>query len=445
MATRSSATLLASILLGLLLNQAPSLACDGSGQEPLPWPVESRIFGSDQEDFWSFGQDVDLDGETAVVGADFADVGSTPDQGAAYVFVLDDGSWTEQERLVAADGASGDRFGRSVGISGDVAVVGADLADIDGEIFQGALYVFERTGDEWTEVQKLTASDGDAQDKLGASAAIQGDLLAVGATFEEGGRTEGCQTGAVYAFERSGSVWLEAEKLFDPEGACGDNFGNAVALDGDTIAVGANAAEIDGGINRGAVYVYVLVGGEWLLEQKLLASDGEGVDEFGASVALDGDTLLVGAHKKTIGGNVRQGAAYVFRRNGGAWTEEQRLTATDGQAEGSFGTGAALLGHVALVGAEFSFPGDPERGVVYEYRYDGSVWNEIQKFAAPVGQGFDSFGRKLALTSRHLLIANKDNIVVSPPGGTAWIFGRPTLFADGFETGDTGRWSQAVP
>jgi hypothetical protein len=171
-------------------------------------------------------------------------------------------------------------------------------------------------------------------------------------------------------------------------------------------------AEIGGGLNRGAVHVYVRIGGEWLLEQKLLASDGEGMDEFGSSVALDGDTLLVGAHKKTIDGNVRQGAAYVFRRKGGTWTEEQRLTASDGQPEGSFGTGAALLGNVALVGAEFSFPGDPERGVVYEYRYQRGVWTEIQRFAAPEGQGFDSFGR--------------------------------TLFADGFESGDAGRLSQAV-
>jgi hypothetical protein len=404
-----------------------------------------RIYASDQTQFWSFSRAVDLYRDTAIIGADGADIGQNQNQGAAYVFALEGDEWVEQARLVAEDGQADDWFGRSVAVNGSVAAVGAIQAEVNGENGEGAVYVFERSGGTWTQQQKLRASDGDALDRLGWSLAFDGTYLVAGAVTEEGGVTDGCQgTGAAYAWLKEPGGWTEVAKLFDPDGACSDSFGNAVALDGDTIAVGANLAEIDGGINRGAVYVYVLVGGEWLLEQKLLASDGEGVDEFGASVALDGDTLLVGAHKKTIGSNMNQGAAYVFRRNGGAWTEEQRLTASDGQAEGSFGTGAALLGHVALVGAEFSFPGDPERGVVYEYRYDGGVWSEVQKFAAPVGQGFDSFGRKLALTSRHLLVANKDNIVVSPPGGTAWIFGRPTLFADGFESGNTGRWSQTV-
>jgi hypothetical protein len=395
-------------------------------------------------DFWTFGRDVDLEMESAIVGADFADVGANPDQGAAYVFVLEDGIWQEQVRLVAGDGASGDRFGRSVAISGDIAVVGADLADIDGEMFEGALYVFERTGDNWVEIQKLAASEGDAHDRLGASAALQGDVFVAGAPSEEGGLLDGCQgTGAVYVFERSGGAWSEVAKLFDPNGVCSDLFGEAVDLDGDTIVVGAPNAFVTGPSNRGAAYVYRRVGEQWLLEQRLLPWGPE-PEFFGASVALDGDTLLVGAEQEHVNGALRQGAAYVFRRTGTSWIGEQRLVASDGHEDSHFGIGAALLGHVALIGAELDLPGDRQRGVVYEYRYDGSAWNEIQRFAAPVGQGFDSFGRKLALTSRHLVVANKDNIVVSPPGGTAWIFGRPTLFADGFESGNAGRWSQIV-
>jgi hypothetical protein len=407
--------------------------------------VESRLFGSDQTDFWSFGRDVDLGMESAIVGADFADVGSNPDQGAAYVFVLEDGSWSEQERLVAGDGASGDRFGRSVAVSGDIAIVGADLADIDGEIFEGALYVFERTGDGWAEVQKLTGSDGDAHDHLGASAVLQGVVLAAGAPLEEGGITDGCQgTGAVYVFESSGGVWSEAAKLFDRDGVCSDLFGEAVDLDGDTIVVGAPNAFVTGPSNRGAAYVYRRVGEQWQLEQRLLPW-GPDPNFFGASVALDGDTLLVGAEQEHVNGALRQGAAYVFRRDGTSWIGEQRLVASDGHEDSHFGIAAALLGHVAIIGAELEIPpGSLRRGVVYEYRYDGGTWNEVQRFAAPEGQGLDSFGRALSLTNRHLLVANKDNLVVSPPGGTAWIFGRPTLFADGFESGGTGRWSQTV-
>ncbi len=370
-----------------------------SGEQPPKWVPEARLFADDQLWFWDFGKDVALDGDSAIVGAPGAQIEGDPGQGAAYVFVWEGGTWVEQARLVASDGVGGDPlgddFGSSVALDGDTAVVGARLADVAGELGQGALYVFERSGSRWSEVQKLVASDGDALDKLGSSLALDGDTLVAGAVSEEGAvetAVEGCLgSGAAYVFVNQGGVWVEQAKLFDAAGECSDLFGNDVARHGDTALLGAYSASIAGDPSRGAAYVYTRAAGSWSLEQKLLASDGAEPDQFAWSVALDRDTALIGAPQKIIDGNPRQGAAYVFRRNGMSWTEEQRLTASDGHAEASFGSGAAIMGPLALVGAEFNFPGDPERGVVYEFRHHNGAWVEIQKFAAPEGNGFDGF------------------------------------------------------
>ncbi len=406
-----------------------------AGARP-PWPVEAQLFGSDQGGFWNFGKDVWLDGTTAIVGASGADIGNVTDRGAAYIFVREGDVWIEQAELLASDGAENDEFGWSVAVDGDTAVVGARLADVGAEGDQGAVYVFLRIGEQWLEIQKLTASDGEAIDWFGYSVALDGDTLAVGAVNHD------C-SGAVYVFFRQGG-WIEEAKLFDPDGQCADAFGKDIALEGITLLVGADSAEIDGDGNRGAAYVFTRGPGGWTLEQKLLASDGANPDQFGTSVALDGDVALIGAEQKEIDGNPRQGAAYIFRRSGTTWTEEQRLTASDGGPEGSFGTGAAILGDLALVGAEFDFPGEPEQGVVYEYRLQGDTWVEIQKFAAPEGNLHDGFGRELSLSEDRLIVSNNSNLVALPPGGAAWIFRRPVLFEDGFESGDTGAWDQAV-
>lgn len=429
--------------------QRPGRAAPGgTAGEPPSWPDEARLFGSDQAQFWNFARDVALDTDTALVGANGADIGGATDRGAAYIYVRQGESWVEQIQLLASDGAAGDWFGYSVALRGDQAVVGAPRAAVGGEIAEGAVYAFEHSDGRWTEVQKLVASDGDDLDWLGYSVALDGDTLLAGAINEEGAigsAMEGCQgSGAAYVFVRQGGLWAEQAKLFDPQGECADVFGNDVALQADTALIGAESALIGGDPNRGAAYVYTRVAGTWLMEAKLLASDGAEPDQFGWSVALDRDTALVGAQQKIIDGNPRQGAAYVFRRSGTTWTEEQRLTASDGHAEANFGIGAALLGNLALVGAEFNFPGDPERGVVYEYRDQGGTWIEIQKFAAPQGNEFDAFGQAISLTPERVLVSHRNEFVLPPGGGSAWIFRRPTLFEDGFESGDTSGWDQVV-
>lgn len=415
----------------------PGGAVHGKG-EPAFWPVEDRLFAHDQVDNWGLGNAVALDGNRAIVGASRADINGEANRGAAYVFARQGGKWVEEAQLLAFDGDEGDFFGASVALSGDTAVVGAPLVTVGDDTFRGAAYVFQIIGGGWLAREKLLASDGASGDRLGSAVAVWGDTLMAGAPSAD---IDGVSQGAAYVYTRHDGLWSQSQKLFDEEGALADLFGNALALTEDMALVGAYSANIAGNTNQGAAYMYSRVGATWLLEQKLLASDGANPDQFGWSVALDGDVALVGAWQKMVDTFEAHGAAYVFRRSGTSWIEEQRLLPSEGQEMSFFGQAVALDGHVALIGAEHDFPGANQQGVVYEFRRSDGLWREIQRFTAPIGQGIDSFGEALALDSRRALIANRTNDLVLPLGGTVWVFGRPVLFADGFESGDTTAWS----
>jgi hypothetical protein len=416
-----------------------SAATVAGGPEPPEWRSEARLFGQIHESMWDFGHSVDISGDVAIVGAPQATLGGNARQGAAYVFRLELGGWVEEAMLTASDGTEEDFFGWAVAVEGDVAIVAAAVAGEGADLFRGAAYYFEREPKGWVERQKILSSDGDEQDRFGFSLVLEGDRLVVGARNAGPGADVG---GAAYVFEREAGVWVEQQKLFDPTLGTGDAFGYSVGLNDDTIVVGDNIQDSSGS-NSGAVYVYTLEGEEWTEEQKLVASDAGPTSRFGTDVSIDGDRLLVGANQHDEMNN-NQGAAYIFTRSAGVWTEQQRLLASNGHENAYFGTAVELSGRVALVGAELDILNQNNRGVVYEYRLEDGSWDEIQWFTAPIGQGLDSFGEDIEMEGKRVIIGNSDNISVSP-SGTAWIFLRPLLFEDGFESGDTSAWSGTVP
>ena len=256
------------------------------------------------------GHSVAISGATIVVGAFWDDIGGNVDQGSAYVFERQGGSFVEQQKLTASDGAASDVFGTSVAISGPTIVVNAALDDIGGNADQGSVYVFERQGGSFVEQQKLTASDGAAFDYFGTSVAISGATIVVGAFFDDiGGNVD---QGSAYVFERQGGSFVEQQKLTASDGGAGELFGTSVAISEATIVVGAGGDDIGGNIDQGSVYVFERQGGSFVEQQKLTASDGAAFDNFGYSVAISGPTIVVGAYGDDIGGNADQGSAYVF-------------------------------------------------------------------------------------------------------------------------------------
>jgi hypothetical protein len=320
-------------------------------QNGATWSQQAELTASDGASDDSFGS-VALSGSMIVVGAPYHAVGSNSDQGAAYVFVQNaDGTWAQQAELIASDGAAGDNFGFSVTLSGSTVVVGAPDHTVGSNQEQGAAYVFVQNGATWSQQAELTASDGAGGDSFGAAVAANGGMALVGA-FCHPVSAGHCGSGAAYVFAQSGTTWGQQAELTASNGVAGDEFGISVALSGSAAVVGAAfhpAHTFSHG--PGAAYVFGLSGGSWGQQAELTESDAKGGDDFGWSVALNGSTALVGAWNHAVGANFGQGAAFVFAQNGEAWRREAELTSSDGEGGNTFGWSVAVSGGTALAGA----------------------------------------------------------------------------------------------
>ncbi len=382
-----------------------------------------------------FGYSVALDGDIAVVGAP----GNNSGQGAAYLFTRDSNGWGSPVTLTAATGAANDAFGHSVAVDGDTVVVGAykhDFNDGGGPVAEsGAAYVFTWTATTdsdtnvttyaWEETATLVPSDRNASDEFGISVAIDVDTIVIG---KEAG------PGAAYVFSRTSTtdpitnvttyVWGEAEaahrietaKLTATDGANGDGLGISVAIDGDTVLVGAHKYHVptitDSVADSGGVYVFNKTGDSWSTGTEtalLTAADAAASDEFGMSVAIDDDSVVIGAHKHDANGRADAGAAYIFSRDSrsGWWSEAARLVASDGSANDGFGVSVAVDGVRAVVGAhlyEQSGLIRTDGGAAYVFSRDLNGWRESVKLAAPDGASYDEFGHSVALSGDTVLV-----------------------------------------
>ena len=259
----------------------------------------------------------------------------------------------EEAEFLAADGAPGDQFGYSVALSGDTAVFGArfDDDDVNG-VDSGSAYVFTRSGTTWSLQAKLTAADGAAGDQFGYSVAIASDTVVITANADDDD-VNGVDSGSAYVFTRSGTTWSQQAKLTGADGAAGDLFGVRVAISGDTALIGARFDDDDiNGVDSGSAYVFTRSGTAWSQQARLTAADGAAGDWFGYSVALSGDTALIGAHfvDDDVNG-IDSGAAFVFTRSGTAWSQYAKLTPADGAAGDQFGGRVAMSGNTAVIGA----------------------------------------------------------------------------------------------
>jgi len=254
------------------------------------WTQQAKLVAADSATTDDFGFAVAVMGDTAVIGAYNKYVNPYSSAGAAYVFTRTGTTWSQQAKLLAGDPANSDFFGYSVALSSDTAVIGAYAKRVGSNAAQGAAYVFIRTGSTWSQQQKLVASDGAYHDYFGTSVAVGADTAVIGAYF----RTNGANTqqGAAYLFTRSGTTWTQQTILLSSDGTGGDNFGMSAALNGNTAVIGAPQK---GG--SGVAYVFVGSGATWS-QTKLTASDPASGDLFGWSVAINGDTAVVGAYGK---------------------------------------------------------------------------------------------------------------------------------------------------
>ncbi len=315
----------------------------------------------------NFGTLNAVDGDTLAIGAYGEENSSNIDTGAVYVFEPDSsGDWSETQRLLTSDGAAGDLFGYGLALEGDTLVVGA-TGDDDGGANSGSLYIFERdSSGNWSEVDKLTASDGAAGDLFGLLAALDGDTLIVSAAYDD--NSNGTNAGSLYVFERDSSGnWSEVEKLLASDGAADDRFGRSATLDGRWAIAGTYTQ--DG--TSGAAYAFKRKNnGDWVEKDILTPSDGGAYDRFGCSVAMAGKTVIIGAHAKDVDSKNDQGQAYVFTRSGSDWTEQDKLLASDGVAYDNLGSWVSFDGDTAVTAAIGVTVGtNPAAGAVYTFDF----------------------------------------------------------------------------
>ena len=367
----------------------------GEATSPLaldPFLVEQqRLTASDAAGGDRFGFHVAIDGDTAVVGSYASSPGGLDGAGAAYVYVRTNGTWSEQQKLSASDAGSGDHFGIGVDIDADTIIVGARRADHSGLSDAGAAYVFTRANGTWTEQQKVTASDAEGGDYYGKSVAVDGDTVAVGAHHDDHGGES--FVGSAYVYTRSSGTWTEQQKLTASDGAEYDEFGWSVDVEANTTIVGAIEDNFGGMTDAGAAYVYTRSNGTWSERQKLTTSDAAERDKFGYSVDIDNDSAVIGAYLVDHDGTSNAGAAYVFERSGGMWSEQQKLTASDAADDDHFGMGVGLGADTAIVTARHDDHGGmTNAGSAYAYTRTGGTWTEQQKVIPSDAAGGDWFG-----------------------------------------------------
>jgi len=362
-----------------------------------------------------FGRAIDIDGNSIIVGAAFYN-SAHPDSGAAHVFTLDPagGGWSHQQKLVASDAVAFEQFGSAVAIQGDTVLVGAldGLTPIQNYV-SGVAYVFQRTGSVWNEQQTVSATDAALGDHFGLAVAIDGDRVAIGAPEDDDNALDG--SGSVYTFRISTSP---AYKLTAFDKTLDAEFGHSVAVSGDTLVVGApyHDFSVQADDNRGAVYVYRRGTGNWIFEQQLLALDAANDDQFGWSVDIDGDTLVVGApHQDGPGVTPASGAAYVFKRTGTVWIQQPvKLIGATSAASDQYGVAVAASGSRVAVGA----PAGAGSIEVYDIAGGGGVREAV----------LSASGTTLGLG--RALDFDTDTVVAT------------NLLADGYVFHDSGGWTQ---
>ena len=428
-----------------------------------------------------FGFSMAISGDTLVVGAPFEDSGATGvngdesdnaagDSGAAYVFVRNGTAWTQQAYLKASNtegnavSNKADHFGWSVAISGDTVVVGSLFEDsgatgVNGDqsdnsvMNSGAAYVFTRDGATWTQQAYLKASNPGLGDKFGEKVSVSGNTVVIGASGEDSGASgingdqndeSALRAGAAYVFVRSGTDWSQQAYLKASNPDAYDWFGFSVAISGETIVVGArgecsNATGVNGdpsddsAFEPGAAYLFVRSGTSWSQQAYLKASNAEGTipagDEFGYSVGISGDTVVVGAPKEGssatgVGGDPSDngarpsGAAYVFVRNGTSWSQQAYLKASNTAMGDGFGGSVVVSGDTVIVGAATEdgdatgVNGDQESdgaqfaGAAYVFSRSGTAWSQQAYLKASNTGGNDRFGNPVAVTTTTVAVGS---------------------------------------
>jgi hypothetical protein len=384
----------------------------------------AKLIASDAQANDLFGRAVAISGDEIVIGSSDDDP-----SGSAYVFTKPNPGWsstTETAKLTMSDGSGGEAHGTSVSISGENIVIGIKNNDENGN-FSGSAYVYTKPNLGWssmTETVKLNASDGAISDYLGSSVCISGEKIIAGSPYDD---DEGSASGSAYAYSKPAGNWVNAnenEKISPPQfnGNINDKFGRSVAIDGNYAVVGASGYKD----NLGMAYVLFYSGTQWITQAELTATDGNIGDGFGSVIDVSGDQVVVGAFRNDENGS-NSGSAYVFTKPSGGWTsmtQTAKLTASDGTTNDEFGISVAISGDDIVVGAHFDDVSGSNAGSAYVFTKPGTGWvsmTQTAKITASDKAAGDEFGQAVSISENTVVVGSyKDD-----GKGSAYVFTKP--------------------
>lgn len=394
--------------------------------------VESSVKASDESPFSYFGHSVDMDRSFLVVGAPYADTRFT-DAGKAYVFSGGSGGWRQVARLVPSSQSAYARFGWAVAISGATVVVGADRQAQDGVPGTGAAEVFSAAGagGAWRWIATLRPDALLPGDALGSSVAIDGDTMAVGAPGRAAGPSSP-GSGAVFVYRRRGQGWHLEAQLSAPAPEPHVAFGHSVAVAGDTLLVGAIGANA----LSGAAYVFRHRQGKWELETELGRPHVGALERYGASVALDQDWAMIGHPRAPIGERTRAGAVHVFQRREEGWVHVEALVAQPARSDEEFGRAISLSGGWLVVGTQFGDDAGLNTGLGYLFRHQGGQWSFQRALLARGARSMDEVGTAVALSGEVVAMGGPRHGPKSNATGEVFLAPLPAPINDAVSVGN---------
>lgn len=364
-----------------------------------------KATASDPGEQADFGRSVSMFGDKLAVGA-HRDPEAGTSAGAAYLFERVGGEWEQVAKVVGSTTGIGDDFGRSVSMWNGTLLVGSPGNNVP-YLNGGTAYVFERVGTNWVETATLHPADGAVHPPFltGEAVSLHGDTALIGARMDD---EAGINVGAVYVHERSAGSWSQTAKLLPTSAVDVGEFGASVDVYGDLAVVGAPQMG-PSGANTGGTFVFRRQSGGWIQEQVLVGSDSVNYERFGDSVAVCGDTVVVGSFLAN--------AMYVFERTGSTWSETAKLTAEDIEGGDHFGVSLSISGDVVLAGANGN-------SAAYIFERIGTSWLQTAKISSSVG---NTFGRAVGL--------DRSRVPVVPPLAIDLVVGAPYDLEAGFHAG----------
>lgn len=379
---------------------------------------EQEVLASDPRELHFFGRTVSLSGDVAILGA-LGDESHAFHNGAAYIFRHDGTEWVEEAKLLPDDLAEGDEFSTAVSIDGDLAVIGAPFHRAAGAPagHVGAVYVYRHDGLDWSLDAKLTPTTPDNPWNFGVSVAVSGERLLVGSSSERPNSV--LEAGAAYAFRYDGAAWVQEARLLPTVLERYSGFGFSCSLSGDVALIGGSSWHNNG---PGTAHVFRLSGGTWVEEASLAPADSLPRERYGFAVSISGDAALVGASQDDDL-NTNSGAVHFYRYSGGVWREEAKLYGRSEFCCERFGQSVSIDGHQALVGALDTQLGRDRSGSAYLFRFDGQTWtNELILTPRERVTG-DDLGFAAALSDDWALVGAYGDSSLEWNNGAAYFFG----------------------